>query len=199
MPAGAIVTPGRWIGAGWNIVRLDLGNYILMTVMALALAMVGSFIVAGPLIAGLFISVRRRMLEGRTELGDLFSGFNYFIDAFLIFILLTIFTLAGLVFLVLPALVVLALYLFPFIFLVDRKLSFWDAMEESRKLVFQDLLGWVLFVILLILLNLVGLMVLGIGMLITIPVTAGAIAAAYRDVVGFYYRPMESKGPVVIP
>ena len=54
------------------------GNYILITVMALLLAMVGSFIVAGPLIAGLFISVRRRMLEGRTDLGDLFSGFNLF-------------------------------------------------------------------------------------------------------------------------
>ena len=61
------------------------------------------------------------------------------------------------------------------------------------------MIALVLFVILLILLNLVGLMVLGIGVLITIPVTAGAIAAAYRDVVGFYYRPMESKGPVVIP
>ncbi len=199
MPAGASVTPGRWIGAGWNIVRLDLGTYVLMTVMALALAMVGSFIVAGPLIAGLFISVRRRMLEGRTDLGDLFAGFNYFIDAFLIFILLTIFTTVGLAFLVLPALAVLALYLFPFAFLVDRRLSFWDAMEASRKLVLQDLLGWVLFVMLLILLNLAGLMVAGVGVLITIPITAGAIAAAYRDMVGFAYRPPESKGPIVIP
>lgn len=198
MPAGASVTPGRWIGAGWDVVKDDLGNYILITAMALLLAMVGNFIVAGPLIAGLFISVRRRMLEGRTDLGDLFSGFNLFIDALLIFILLSIFTLVGLVFLILPALVVITLYLFPFAFMVDRKLSFWDAMEASRKLVLQDLLEWVFFVILLILLNLLGLMLAGIGVLLTIPITAGAIAAAYRDVVGFAYRPPEPKGPVII-
>lgn len=199
MAGNASVTPGRWIGIGWDTVKADLGNYILITVMALLLATVGNFIVAGPLIAGLFISVRRRMLEGRTDLGDLFAGFNFFIDAFLIFILISIFALIGLVFLVLPALVVIAVYLLPFAFLVDRKLSFWAAMEASRKLVVQDLLGWILFVILLILLNLLGLMLAGIGLLVTIPVTAGAIAAAYRDLVGFAYRPPAPKGPIIIP
>jgi uncharacterized membrane protein len=199
MAGNASVTPGRWIGIGWDTVKADLGNCILITVMALLLATVGNFIVAGPLIAGLFISVRRRMLEGRTDLGDLFAGFNFFIDAFLIFILISIFALIGLVFLVLPALVVIAVYLLPFAFLVDRKLSFWAAMEASRKLVVQDLLGWILFVILLILLNLLGLMLAGIGLLVTIPVTAGAIAAAYRDLVGFAYRPPAPKGPIIIP
>jgi hypothetical protein len=199
MSAGASVTPGRWIGTGWDVVREDVGNYVLITVMALLLATVGSFIVAGPLIAGLFISVRHRMLGGRTDLGDLFAGFSLFIDAFLIFILLSILTVVGLVFLVLPALVVVTLYLFAFAFLVDRKLGFWEAMEASRKLVLQDLLGWMLFVILLILLNLLGLMLAGIGVLLTIPITAGAIAAAYRDCVGFAYRPPEPKGPVIIP
>lgn len=199
MAGNASATPGRWIGAGWGIVKADLGNYVLITVMALLLAMVGSFIVAGPLIAGLFISVRRRMLEGRTDLGDLFAGFSLFIDAFLVFILVSIFALIGLVFLVLPALVVITLYLLSFAFLADRKLSFWDAMEASRKLVLQDLLGWTLFVILLIMLNVLGLMLAGVGVLITIPVTAGAVAAAYRDVVGFSYRPPEARGPVVIP
>lgn len=199
MAGNAGVTPGRWIGAGWDVVKADLGNFVLITAMALLLAMVGSFIVAGPLIAGLFISVRRRMLEGSTGLGDLFAGFNFFIDAFLIFILVSIFALIGLVFLVLPALVVIALYLLPFAFMVDRKLSFWDAMEASRKLVLQDLLGWILFVILLIMLNLLGVMLAGVGVLITIPITAGAIAVAYRDVVGFAYRPSETRGPVIIP
>jgi hypothetical protein len=199
MAASASVTPGAWIRIGWNVVKEDLGNYILITTMALLLAMVGSFIVAGPLIAGLFISVRHRMLGGRTDLGDLFAGFNLFIDAFLIFILLSILTLIGLVLLVLPALVVITLYMFAFTFLVDRKLGVWEAMEASRKLVLQDLLGWILFVILLILLNLLGLMLAGIGVLITIPVTAGAIAAAYRDCVGFAYRLAEPKGPIIIP
>jgi uncharacterized membrane protein len=48
-------------------------------------------------------------------------------------------------------------------------------------------------------LNVLGLMLAGVGVLITIPITAGAVAAAYRDVVGFSYRPPEARGPVVIP
>lgn len=199
MPASVRLTPGHWIGIGWSVVKEDLGNYVLITAMALLLAMVGNFIVAGPLIAGLLISVRRRMLEGRTDLGDLFAGFGPFIDAFLAFIIISLFTLIGLFFLILPGLVIITLYLFSFSFLVDRKLGFWEAMEASRKLVIQDLLGWALFVILLILLNLLGLMLAGVGVLITIPITAGAVAAAYGDVVGFAYQPPISRGPVIIP
>jgi uncharacterized membrane protein len=192
------VTPGRWIGMGWDIVRADLGNFILMTLIALALATVGTFLVAGPLLAGLFIAARRRMLEGRMEIGDLFSGFNLFIDAFLIFIISSLFSLIGLVLCLFPVLLVTAFYLFPYLYLVDRKAGFWDAMEASRAAALQHLGGYIVFVILLLLVNLLGLIVFGVGVLITIPVSVAAITVAYQEMIGFNYRPAESHGPIII-
>ncbi len=198
MAGVARATPGRWIGMGWEIVREDLGNFVLMTLIALALATVGSFLVAGPLLAGLFIAVQHRMLEGRMDISDLFSGFNLFIDAFLAFILTSIFSLVGLAFCILPVFVVTAFYLFTYLFLVDRRLTFWDAMEASRKLATEHLAGYTVFVILLLLLNLCGLIALGVGVLITVPVSVAAVAVAYKESVGFSHRAPEARGPVII-
>ncbi len=191
-------TPGRWIGLGWDVFREDPGTFVLMTLIALALAIVGNFIVTGPLLAGMFIAVRRRMLEGRMDLADLFNGFTLFIDAFLIFVISTIFSLIGLAFCVFPVLIVTVLYLFPYLYLVDRQLPFWDAMEASRKLAARHLWDYIFFGILLLLINLLGLMLLGVGVLVTIPVSVAAIAVAYKESVGFAYRPRESHGPVII-
>jgi uncharacterized membrane protein len=193
------VTPGRWISMGWAIFKEDIGNFILITLIAGALASVANFIVAGPLLAGMFIAVKRRLLHGRTDLMDSFAGFNLFIDAFLIGILTGIFTVVGLALCIFPALIVAAFYLFAYLFLVDRKLGFWEAMESSRRLVVQDLLGYILFVFLLLLFNLLGLILLGVGLLVTIPVSVAAIAVAYKETVGFMAAPVEAPGPVHIP
>jgi uncharacterized membrane protein len=193
------VTPGRWISMGWAIFKEDIGNFILITLIAGALASVANFVVAGPLLAGMFIAVKRRMLHGRTDLIDLFAGFNLFIDAFLVGILTAIFTVVGLALCIFPALIVTAFYLFAYLFLVDRKLGFWEAMESSRRLVVQDLLGYILFAFLLLLFNLLGLLLLGVGLLVTIPVSVAAVAVAYKETVGFMTAPVEAPGPVHIP
>jgi uncharacterized membrane protein len=193
------VTPGRWISSGWDLVRKDLGAFVLMTVIVIALTMVGHFIVAGPLWAGLFIAVRRRMTEGRTEIADVFAGFGQFVDALLICILTSVFFLLGLVLFFFPVFIVAAFYLFPYLFLVDRRLPFWDAMEASRRLASQHLAGYVGFVLLLALLNLLGLMFFGVGILVTIPVTVAAIAVAYRDMTGVSMIHPPPARPIVIP
>ncbi len=189
-------TPGRWLARGWQTVSADLGSFILMTAIALALTTVGNFVVAGPLTAGLFIAVRRRMQESRTDIADVFAGFSQFIDGFLICVLTSLFLLVGLVLFLFPVFIAAALYLFAYPFLADRKLPFWDAMEASRKLALNHLFGYVGFVILLVILNFVGLLLLGVGILVTIPVTVAAVAAAYDDAVGFHFKP--PTGPVNI-
>src|SRR5688572_23672749 len=193
------VTPGRWIEMGGRIFKQDVGTFILITLIALALTSVGSFVVAGSLTAGMFIAVKRRIMEGRTDMMDLFAGFNLFIDTFLVCILTGLFACVGLALCIFPVLIVFAFYLFAYIFVVDRKLSFWDAMESSRKLVVGDLVGYIFFVLLLILLNFVGLLLVGIGLLVTIPVSIAAIAVAYQEAVGFIHHPPVHQGAVFIP
>jgi hypothetical protein len=71
-------------------------------------------------------------------------------------------------------------------------------MEASRKLVMQDLLGYVLFLVLLLLLNVLGFVLAGVGLLVTVPVSVAAITVAYQEKVGFM-QPPAATGPVVIP
>ncbi len=204
-PVAAPVTPGRWISMGWAVVKGDLGNFVLITLIAVALSLavsftvVGHFLIGGPLITGLFIATRRRVVEGRMDVGDLFAGFSLFLDSVLVCLLTTVFEIAGLVLCIFPFFIVAALYLFPFLFLADRRLPFWDAMEASRKLAARDVPGYAMFVLLLVLLNSVGLILAGVGVLITIPVTVAAITVAYSEVVGMQQQPPDSRGPVIIP
>jgi uncharacterized membrane protein len=192
------VTPGRWISSGWRLVKEDLGSFVLMTLIVLALSAIGHVVVAGPLCAGLFIAVRRRMVEGRTEFADVFAGFGSFVDTLLIGLLSSFFLLLGIILFFFPVFLVAALYLFPCLFVIDRKLPFWDAMEASRKLALRNLAGYLGFVLLLAILNLAGLALFGVGVLVTIPVSVGAIAVAYRDVAGFALAPPAGTRPIVI-
>ncbi len=199
MAGNVSVTPGRWIGLGWSIFKADIGNFILITLIGLALSAVGSFVVAGPILAGFFLVVRRRMLEERTDLNDLFAGFNRFVDAFLAFIVTFIFLSVGFALCIVPFFIVAAFYLFTYLFMVDRKLSFWDAMESSRKLVVQNLVGYTIFALLLTLLNFLGMILATLGLLVTVPVSVAAVSVAYKETVGFAYKPAESHGPIRIP
>jgi len=198
-------TPGQWIGAGWAIVNGDLGNFVLMTLVALALTavasatVIGFAVVGGPLLAGLFLAVRRRMLPGSRDWADVFQGFNRFLDAFLLCLLTSLFCTIGLVFCIFPFFLVGALYLFAYPFMVDRGLGFWEAMESSRSLIAKDLSSYLLLFILLCLLNFVGLMMAGIGLLFTIPVSVAAVAVAYDEAVGFQQDAQPAGRPIVIP
>ncbi len=205
LPLTGPATPGRWISMGWGVVREDLGNFLLITLLIVVLSLVvsftvvGHFLVVGPLLTGMFAATRRRMIEGRMEVADLFGGFNLFLDSVVICIVTTLFEFVGLALCLFPFFIVAALYLFPYLFLADRGFSFWDAMEASRKIAARDLLGYTMFVILLVLLNLGGLILAGIGVLFTIPISVAAICVAYRELVGFSHKPAEPRKPIVIP
>lgn len=199
-----MAAPSRWIGEGWAIVRGDLSTFVFMALIALGLCafagatVVGPLFIGGPLITGMFIAVRRRIQEGRSDLMDVFQGFNRFIDTLLLGLLVALLSLTGLAFCIVPFFVVGAFYLFSFLFMIDRHLGFWEAMEASRKTTGRDLAGFVVFFLLLCLMNFIGLMLAGIGLLITLPVSLAAIAVAYQEVVGFQPQTNASQGPIVI-
>jgi uncharacterized membrane protein len=71
---------------------------------------------------------------------------------------------------------------------VDRRLGAWQAMETSRKLIHKKWLSWLGLVFLLGLIQLAGACACYIGLLISIPVSYCALAAAYEDVVGLSQR-----------
>ena len=58
-------------------------------------------------------------------------------------------------------------------------------MELSRRTVHPRWFSYFAFVLLVVLLNLAGAVALGVGLLVTIPVSFCTVTAAYADLFGF--------------
>jgi uncharacterized membrane protein len=134
-PAGIKAQPGRWIGEGWQMVKADIGNYILLALVLTALSAMVPIIIQGPLIAGFHIFTMKKMLNRRAEFADLFKGFNFFVPALVASLVISLLVTVGTVFCIIPGLVVAAMYKFTYLFIVDKRMDFWPAMQSSHAVV----------------------------------------------------------------
>lgn len=184
-PAQASVETGKWIGEGWNAVTSDLGIFAVMALVYGVLIGVIPIILHAPMMAGFYIGSIKKLKRGVVEVGDLFQGFNYFVPSVVALILTGILSFIGMLFCIIPGLVIGAMYMFAILFIVDKKMDFWPAMQASHEVVKRNYVGFTLFFLAIALFNFLGLIALVVGLLVTVPVTFVAVTAAYRDLVGF--------------
>jgi hypothetical protein len=189
-PAGVRASGGRWIGEGWALVKADLGNYIVISLLFVLLS--GVPLIQGPLIAGFHIFTMKKLMGRNAEFGDLFKGFNLFVPTLVASLLIGLFTFAGTLLCLIPGLVVAAMYKFTYLFIVDKQMDFWPAMQASHAVVKNDYFGFTMFLILAFLVNLLGVLCCIVGLLVTIPLTFAAITVAYKEIVGFEPRTADS-------
>lgn len=194
IPRGEIVQPGKYLRNGWELFKLYPGGFVGF---ALVFGVIQTFLsyvpgvgyllslaIGGPLGAGFYV-VSAKLLQRQTPtFADFFTGFQFFLPLLLVSVVSGLFIGLGLVLLVLPGIFLMTCYLFASIIIVDRRLDFWPAMELSRQTVQTQWFGYFVFLLLLILINLGGALLLGLGMLVSFPVSACAVAAAYAEVFG---------------
>jgi len=176
---------GRWIGEGWRMVKADMGNYVLLAFVLMVLNAAVPFILQGPLLAGFHIFCMKKTLNRPAELADLFKGFNYFVPTLVASLLISLFVLGGTLLCIIPGLVIAAMYKFTYLFIVDKRMDFWPAMQASHAVVKNDYFGFTLFLLAMAGVNLLGLLCCIVGLLVTMPVTFAAITVAYKEIVGF--------------
>jgi hypothetical protein len=191
-PANVEVHAGRWIGEGWALVTGDLGNYVLLALVFSVLSSAVPVVLQGPMIAGLHIFTMKKLMGRRAEFADLFLGFNYFVPTLVASIVIGLFVFGGTLLCVIPGLVVAAMYKFTYLFIVDKRMDFWPAMQASHAVVKRDYVGFTLFLLLMALVNLLGVLCCIVGIFVTIPVTFAAITVAYKEIVGFDPRTVDA-------
>ncbi len=189
---------GDYIGSGWETFKKNPGGFvgfaIVVALINIAIAMVEksaspvgtliSLLISGPLNAG-FLIVAFKLLKNRTTtFGDFFRGFNNFLPLFLVSFISSVVIGLGFFLILIPGIYLAVSYTFALPLVLDKKMNFWDAMEFSRKLISKNWFSFFGFAFVLVLLNLAGALLLGVGLLVTIPLSVGAIAAAYADIVG---------------
>jgi uncharacterized membrane protein len=175
---------------GWQVVVVG-GKLVPFALLALiyvaAMGVAGRLhyvlwlLLFGPMLAAVFAVVLCYLRTGRFDLNKLQDGFQVLVPAVLAGLIVIILGAIGWALLIVPGLIVMALYLFPLFLIVDRKMPFWEAMEESRKKVQQDMVGFVGLALAIVGANLLGVVCLGVGVLVSLPISWCAVAAAYRE------------------
>jgi uncharacterized membrane protein len=182
------VAVGRWIDQGWQVVKQDLGLWVVMAILFSLIGGAVPVVLQGPLMAGFAIAAMKKMTTGRIEIGDLFKGFEFFVPSLVACLLYSIFAGLGVLLCILPVFWVVTVYQFIYLFIVDKRMDFCPAMEASRAVISKDFWGFLVFWLACALLNLLGVLACIVGVFVTIPITMVATVAAYRDVVGFEQR-----------
>ena len=191
-PAAVQARPGYWVGRGWQMVKADIGTFMLLTIVFAILNGMVPMILHGPLIAGFHIFCMKKILNRRTDFADFFKGFNFFVPALVASLVTGLFVFCGTLFCIIPGLVVAAMFEFTYLFIVDKRMDFWPAMQASHAVVKSDYFGFTMFLLLMILVDILGALCCIVGLLVAFPVTVAAITVAYKEIVGFDPRTAET-------
>ena len=187
-----------YLKTGWRLFKHYPGGFIGFTALVLlietglgCLPKVGWMVIFihYPLMFG-FVAVSAGLMQGEGRRGgDFFKGFSCFLTLLLLGLVTQAMIILGLVLLIVPGIYLMVGYIFAPWFVLDRKVGFWEAMELSRRTVHQHWFHFFGLVLMIILINLLGALALGVGLLVTIPVSWCALTAAYAAMVGFQPEP----------
>ncbi len=183
-----------YIKQGWEMFKEHVGEFLGFTLIIFVayavsskLAFAGSLIISAvvaSLSAGYSIAAFKLMSGQQFEFADFFKGFNYFLPLFLASLAGGFLVGIGLALLIIPGIYLAVSYMFATFLILDYRMEFWQALETSRKIISKNWFAFLGFAFALFAINLLGCLALGVGLLVTIPVTSCAAAIAYKEIVG---------------
>jgi hypothetical protein len=186
---------GEWIEKGFNLYKENFGILVLVSLIAVIVSGVTVGILAGPMAAGVLLIVFQLhdRKEPRPEVGNLFRGFDFFLNSFLFFVIwgIAVFV-ASLVLGLVPCIgqvaslfvvfVAHALLMFGLFLIVDRKMEFWPASVASFNMVKRNFWPFLGFSIVSNLIGSIGAVACGIGVVFTLPIQVCILTVAYREI-----------------
>lgn len=136
------------------------------------------------LVAGVIIVANEVYRGNSPKFTDFFSGFKLFVSLTLLNIVSSFLIIAGFVLFIIPGIYLAVSYYFANMFVIFFDYDFWPAMELSRKIVTKNWWKIFGFFVIMILINVGGVLSLGIGAIFTLPATACMTYIAFEDIVG---------------
>lgn len=177
--------------AGMQLKNLDPSSFTFETIAPLMstsfLGTIGYFLVFNLLRTG-WTAICLNISAGKAaSFSELFSNFRYFLNFFLVSVLMVLAVGAASLLLVLPGIYLALRFSFAHFLVVDRNMGPVEALGESWKMTDGVVLNIFLSYFALLVLNLIGGMIPLLGMLVALAATAFVdllIAAIYRSVKG---------------
>jgi hypothetical protein len=204
------VDMGRWLNAGWELIRNDLLTFGVASFLAVLLSVLSCYVLLGPMICGMYMMAFRKLTHGTVEVGNLFDGFRRFLWAFLGMLLMGVVVYVPMFILQIPMMVIsftdpnnvtgtllaTGFYyvtaiplsvlvggatLFVFPHIAARNANPVDAFAASFQVFRRNILMFALCSFVFSLVMQLGVCAVCIGLFITVPMVVAAIAQAYAD------------------
>jgi hypothetical protein len=173
---------GKCVSDSWKMTAKNPIPLILGWIGASILGGVSLGILAAPTMVGVMMMYVRAREGKKPEFNDIFRYLNQTLPLLVALIVLVVLVIIGLVCLVIPGLLFIAWWMHVLLLMADGGLPLGAAMRESRKSVIAGGVGLhLLFFAIILVLMAAGSAVAGIGILLTGPLTTGALAMAYAD------------------
>lgn len=179
------VDVGGWINEAFELYKANFGLLCVATLVAGLLGALTCGVLAGPLFAGVIMIVLRvsRQTEPKPQIGDVFKGFDYFLQALLLVVVLAVAygvlsfipIIGGVAGLLIAPLVMFAMPL-----IVDQKQEFWPAIQASLEKAKEEYVSLLVVTLLGSLISALGLLLCGVGVILTAPFGAILSVVAYR-------------------
>lgn len=116
------------------------------------------------------------------EVADMFNNFNIFLSYFVASFLYGIAVFLGILLLVIPGLFIAIRFQFYPFFIIEEGVSSFTALQKSYKLSQNLTLELFLLGIVVIALNALGILLLGVGIIFTYPLTTMATAIVFKGI-----------------
>lgn len=177
----------KYISEAWELFKKSAGLYILYALLVFLINGIVpgvSIVVGAALFAGYYVATQVLDKTGKHQLEDFFKSFNYFLPLFLSGLIGGILVSVGLVLFILPGIWLAVALSFSYQLIVFAKMDFWQSIETSVKIINKKWFSFLWLWIVIIGINILGAIPLGLGLLITVPLTALIFYCCYKDVVG---------------
>jgi uncharacterized membrane protein len=171
---------------GFNRFRKSPGIFIIYSILAFIVFSnpVSGLLLGGPIVAGYYLVIQRITENKDVEIGDFFRSFDRFLPLLILNLLISAVVFLGFLLLIIPGIYFAVSYLFSHFFVWFYDIEPSDAIRLSRKMVSGNFSQVFFLCLVLAGINLLGAMMFGVGLLITVPFSYCVIHAAFDDIIG---------------
>jgi uncharacterized membrane protein len=142
-----------------------------------------SFLISGPLALGISSFFLNLVRGKEVRIEQIFDGFKNFVPAFLITIFYTFAVCIGLVFLVVPGIIIgMGLAMSYFVLVDNPKMDAISAMKTSWEMMKGHKADYFIYCVLAFLLCLLGILMLFVGLFYVLPIVYAASALFYEKI-----------------
>ena len=174
---------GEWFEKGFNLYKENIGTLILASLIALVISAVTVGILAGPMLAGIILITLNLFdkKEPKPQVGSVFKGFDYFLNALLFVIIWAVAVLVvSFLLALIPCIGQVASLLL--VYVVQTFLMFWPASMESFNIVKTNFWPFLGLSVVTSIIGSIGAIACGLGVAVTAPIQVCILTVAYRDV-----------------